>query len=111
MRLRISGRQASRVSAIKSTWSPMLTIVRAVALTAAGQPAQARACLGAALQSADDTRVHFYDAELLRPRANTHNEPQERRADVGAALEVARRQGATLFQLRAALGLLWFQDS
>ena len=85
--------------------------MRAVALTAAGQPAQARARLGAALQLADDTGMHFYDAGLLRPRANTHNEPQERRADVGAALEVARRQGATLFELRGALGLLWFQDS
>ena len=74
----------------------MLTIVRAVAFTAAGQPAQARACMGAALQSADDTRVHFYDAELLRPRANTHNEPKERRADVGAARELARRLGPTL---------------
>ena len=33
----------------------MLTIVRAVAFTAAGQPEQARACLDAALQSADNT--------------------------------------------------------
>ena len=45
----------------------------------------------------------FYDAELLRLRAHTHADPDARRADIGAALELARRQGATLFELRAAL--------
>ena len=45
----------------------------------------------------------FYDAELLRLRAHTHTDPDARRADLGAALALARRQGATLFELRAAL--------
>ena len=45
----------------------------------------------------------FYDAELLRLRAHTHTDPDARQADIGAALELARRQGATLFELRAAL--------
>ena len=45
----------------------------------------------------------FYDAELLRLRAHTHTDPDARRADIAAALELARRQGATLFELRAAL--------
>ena len=71
--------------------------------TAAGQPEQARARLGTALQLAEDTGMHFYDAELRRLRARTHTEPDARQADINAALELARRQGATLFELRAAL--------
>jgi hypothetical protein len=43
------------------------------------------------------------DAELLRLRAYTHTDPDARRADLGAALALAGRQGATLFELRAAL--------
>ena len=45
----------------------------------------------------------FYDAELLRLRAHTHTDPDARQADIAAALDLARRQGATLFELRAAL--------
>ena len=45
----------------------------------------------------------FYDAELLRLRGHTHNDPAARRADIAAARDLARRQGATLFELRAAL--------
>jgi class 3 adenylate cyclase/tetratricopeptide (TPR) repeat protein len=72
-------------------------------LTAAGQPKQARARLDEALQLAQDTGMHFYDAELLRLRARTHTDPDARRGDVNAALELARQQGATLFELRAAV--------
>ena len=39
----------------------------------------------------------------LRLRAATHTDPNARRADAAAALELARRQGAALFELRAAL--------
>ena len=52
---------------------------------------------------AQDTGMCFYDAELLRLRARTHIDPGARRADIAAALDLARRQGATLFELRAAL--------
>ena len=45
----------------------------------------------------------FYDAELLRLRAHTSTDLDARRADLETALELARRQGATLFELRAAL--------
>ena len=72
-------------------------------LTVAGQPDQARARLDTALQLAEETGMHFYDAELLRLRAHTHADPDARQADIAAALELARRQGATLFELRAAL--------
>jgi tetratricopeptide (TPR) repeat protein len=72
-------------------------------LIAAGQPEQARARLDTALQLARDTGMHFYDAELLRVRAHTHVDTDARCADLGAALDLAHRQGATLFELLAAL--------
>jgi hypothetical protein len=72
-------------------------------LIAAGQPEQARVRLDTGLRLAQDTGMCFYDAELLRLRARTHTDPHARRADIGAALELARRQDAALFELRSAL--------
>jgi len=72
-------------------------------LTAAGHPEQARARLDTALALGRDTGMCFYDAELLRLRAHTHTDPDARQADLSAALDLAGRQGATLFELRAAL--------
>jgi class 3 adenylate cyclase/tetratricopeptide (TPR) repeat protein len=72
-------------------------------LIAAGQPEAARERLDTALALAQDTGMCFYDAELLRLRAHTHHDPAARQSDITAALELARRQGATLFELRAAL--------
>lgn len=72
-------------------------------LIATGQLEQARTRLDSALQLAEDTGMHFYDAELLRLRAQTHTDPDRRSADIGAALALARRQGVTLLELRAAL--------
>ena len=72
-------------------------------LIAAGQPEAARERLGTGLSLAQDTGMCFYDAELLRLRAQTHDDPAARQADINAALQLARRQGATLFELRAAL--------
>lgn len=78
-------------------------VILARLLLAVGQPQQACAPLDAGLQLADDTEMHFYDAELLRIRAHTHTDPDSRAADIAAALELARRQGASLFELRSAL--------
>jgi len=72
-------------------------------LTAAGQPEVARERLDTGLQLAQDTGMHFYDAELLRLRAHTHTAPNAMRDDLEAALTLARRQGARLFELRSAL--------
>jgi len=72
-------------------------------LIAAGQPEAARERLDAGLSLAQDTGMCFYDAELLRLRAQTHHDLGACQADITAALELARRQGATLFELRAAL--------
>ena len=72
-------------------------------LIAAGQPEAARERLDTALALAQDTGMCFYDAELLRHRAHTHTDRDAIQADLQAALEPARRQGAALFELRAAL--------
>ena len=47
--------------------------------------------------------MRFHDAELMRVRAHTFTEPEERRDALAAALEFARHQGATLFELRCLL--------
>jgi hypothetical protein len=56
-----------------------------------------------ALRYADETGMHFHDAELMRLRAHTFTEPDARRQALAAALELARHQGATLFELRCLL--------
>ena len=72
-------------------------------LIAAGQPEKARERLEMALRHAEETGMHFHDAELMRVRAHTFTEPDARHAALAAALELARRQGATLFELRCLL--------
>jgi hypothetical protein len=54
---------------------------------------------------AERTRMHFYDAELLRLRAHTTDDIGAHREDLEAAWELARRQDAPIFQLRAATDL------
>jgi class 3 adenylate cyclase len=72
-------------------------------LIAAGQPAAACERLDFGLALAQHTGMCFYDAELLRLRALTHHDRGTRQADTTAAVALARQQGATLFELRAAL--------
>jgi len=72
-------------------------------LIAAGQPTKSRERLEMALRHAEETGMHFHDAELMRVRAHTFTEVEARRAALGAALEFARHQGATLFELRCLL--------
>ncbi len=72
-------------------------------LIAAGQPERARERLEWALRHAEETGMHFHDAELMRLLAHTFTDPQERRNALATALEFARHQGATLFELRCLL--------
>jgi class 3 adenylate cyclase len=72
-------------------------------LIAAGQPEVARQRLDFGLGLAQAAGMCFYDAELLRLRAQTLNDPAARQAEINAVLALARRQTATLFELRAAL--------
>jgi hypothetical protein len=55
-----------------------------------------------ARQMADETGWRFYDAELLRLRAHTSDDPNARHADLRAAIELAQTQGALIYELRAA---------
>nr|WP_255506095.1 adenylate/guanylate cyclase domain-containing protein [Mycolicibacterium sp. 018/SC-01/001] len=72
-------------------------------LIAAGRLDEARDRIDGALQIAEDTQMHFFDAELLRARAKTHTDPDTSAADLGVAIALARHQGAPLYELRAAL--------
>jgi hypothetical protein len=64
---------------------------------------KARGRLQIALDLAGQTGMHFYDAELLRLRAQTTGDPELRQADLTAATTLARDQRARLFQLRCAI--------
>jgi class 3 adenylate cyclase/tetratricopeptide (TPR) repeat protein len=72
-------------------------------LLAAGQPEQARERLEMALRHAEETGMRFHDAELMRLVAHTFTDTQARRNALAGGLELARRQGATLFELRCLL--------
>ncbi|OBF16144.1 adenylate/guanylate cyclase domain-containing protein [Mycobacterium sp. ACS4331] len=72
-------------------------------LLAAGQPGEALGRIEDGLRLAHDTGMHYYDAELLRLRAETQADPVQVRADLARAAEVASRCGANGFALRTAL--------
>jgi len=72
-------------------------------LTAAGRTDEARKRLDIALQLGDETGVNFYRAELLRLRAHTTDDADARDADLRAAIDTARQQAASIFELRAAV--------
>jgi len=75
-------------------------------LSAAGLLDQARDRLQVALQLADESGMHFYDAELLRIRAHSTDDPGSQRAELREAIALARKQGALVFELRSALEYL-----
>jgi len=72
-------------------------------LTAAGRGEEARSRLDAALTLGRDIEMSFYEAELLRLRSHTHTDFNARGTDLAAALDISRRQGTVLYELRAAL--------
>jgi class 3 adenylate cyclase len=74
----------------------------AALLTAAGRKDAARERVELAMQMSDETEWRMYDAELLRIRAHTTDDPDARHAGLRAAIELAQTQGAPVFELRAA---------
>ncbi len=74
----------------------------ALALLAADRKEAARKRVDLALQMAEETDWHIYDAELYRIRAHTHDIPDDSDADFRTAIELAQKQGAWVFELRAA---------
>jgi class 3 adenylate cyclase len=71
-------------------------------LTAAGMNDAARERVELARQVADETGWRIYDAELLRLRAHTSEDPVARHTDLRAAIDLAQTQGALIYELRAA---------
>jgi class 3 adenylate cyclase/tetratricopeptide (TPR) repeat protein len=71
-------------------------------LTAAGMNDAARERVELARQVADETGWRIYDAELLRLRAHTFEDPVARHTDLRAAIDLAQTQGALIYELRAA---------
>jgi class 3 adenylate cyclase/predicted ATPase len=69
---------------------------------ATNQIEEARQRLRTALGLADETGMHFYDAELLRLRAYTAGDIDSQRADLSSAIELAHGQDAHIFELRSA---------
>ena len=76
---------------------------------AAGQDGQALEVVAQGLEHAQRLGEHWYDAELYRLRGELLARREDTRAQAAAefqrAIEVARSQGARLFELRAAISL------
>jgi class 3 adenylate cyclase/tetratricopeptide (TPR) repeat protein len=77
--------------------------VLAQLLIAAGKVDEARQRLDTALELGQETGANFYRAELLRLRAHTTEDADTRDTDLRAAMDTARRQAASIFELRAAI--------
>ncbi len=94
--------------------APQFLGLLAEGLRKAGRHDEALQALGLGVAQADSQGQHFYDAELHRLQADILLDTQPKAADDAAALyaqalEIARRQQAKLFELRAAVGMarLW----
>jgi predicted ATPase len=82
---------------------------------AVGDRERARALLDQGLHHADQTNERLYEAEIWRRRAAFQRADGDRRgaeADLRTALEVAKRQGAKMWELRAArdLARVWAEQ-
>lgn len=75
-------------------------------LLAAGRLVEARTHIDTGLRLADETGMRFHSAELLRLRARLHDTPQDRADALWVALDLARHQGALVYQLRCAVDLV-----
>ena len=84
---------------------PYVLTAAAETSAALGAEAEAVAGFGAAGALAEETGVRFYEAERRRLLARTAPPGAEAGAMLGQAWELAHRQGALLFELRAALDL------
>ena len=84
---------------------PYVLTAAAETSAALGDQAEAVASFGAAGTLVEETGVRFYEAERRRLLARTAPPGAEPRAMLREAWELAHRQGALLFELRAALDL------
>ena len=82
---------------------PLFDVVVARLLLIAGDPDSARAWLDTSLEVTATIGQLSYDAEIMRLRAHTATDADQRQEELVAARDLARRQGFTLLELRAAL--------
>jgi predicted ATPase len=93
--------------------APQFLFILAEGLRKVGRHADALGALGLGIAQAEQQGQHYYDAELHRLRAeillDTDGDAAEAEALFGQSLEIARRQEAKTFELRAATSLarLW----
>jgi tetratricopeptide (TPR) repeat protein len=93
-------------------YSPWALTALAEAQVAAGRRDAALGSLDEALALAERTGSEFYAAETLRMRGELRRAAGDPRGieDIEAALDKARRQGARIFELRAAMALAGATD-
>jgi class 3 adenylate cyclase/tetratricopeptide (TPR) repeat protein len=111
------GVHVATVTAIVDTWRTLeiksmvvsYDAVIARLLIAGDRFDEARDRLDLGLRLADETGMHYYDAELLRLRAHAQRDDGLRRADLRSAMELARRQSAPIFELKAAVDAVAWQ--
>jgi predicted ATPase len=89
---------------------PQILSALAKGLMKVGRHDDALGTVGLGLAQAEQQTQHFYDAELHRLRAEIlldmdGEAVEEAQALLGQSLEIARRQEAKLFELRAATSL------
>jgi class 3 adenylate cyclase len=96
-----------RLVLVAEVWTPYWLTELAVAQRAAGRAEDALHSLDEALAVAAGTGSDFYSSETLRVRGELRRERDDRGglADLRAAVEWARHQGAPAFQSRAAASL------
>jgi len=82
---------------------PFYDAILARLLIGANRPAEARSRLQTGLDLAHETGMSFYDSELTRLRSLTTADAEQRSTDLRSAVELARSQGARVFELRAAM--------
>ncbi|WP_445168951.1 ATP-binding protein [Mycolicibacterium sp. Dal123E01] len=70
--------------------------------TAAGDVAAARQCAVRALEMVEETGIATHKTELLRALAQTYDDVDAQYAGLQKAIEVARDQGAVVYELRCA---------
>jgi len=87
------------------TFLPYYLMVTGILYGRTGDKPRAKSCLEDSLRLAAETGMNFWRAETLRHLALLELDPMGRRAGLREALELARTQLATLFELRIALDL------
>jgi hypothetical protein len=104
-------RHAQSLAGIVDMWRSVGVIVITMAydvivaklFLAGSDPTSALLRIDSALDLTARTQMRFCDAELLRLRAACHEDPRQRETDLLAALDLARGQGAAVYELNAAI--------